>query len=387
VSAPLPPAHLVRRVSGVRPESPYHRALGERAAWHDVHDPLGTNEEIGRRCADALRAILPAGWSFEGKRVLDFGCGSGRTLRHLIDEAAVAEVHGCDIDEPSIRWLHEHYAPRFQLAVNGEEPPLPYPAEHFDLVWAVSVFTHLTDSWSRWLVEIRRVLRPGGLFVATFAGSGYAVALADPPWCEEWDENRIGMNALLPAAPWEEGGPAVFHSRWWLAEHWGRAFEILETRADGLAAVPGLGQGILLLRKDERGDVTAAELEAPSDDPREFAALRHNRAQLAREIKGLAQQIDALGEHASALATERDHSEEWRRDAVRRFEDAQDAYRALRGEYEALERLHASHGSRHASDATAERRLAQVTSSRSWRWTAPLRAAGGAARRLAGRAR
>lgn len=328
MDSPFPPAHLVRRVSSVTPDNPYHVALSKRAPWHDVHDLVGTNNEIGRRCADTIRQLLPPGWSFEGKRVLDFGCGIGRTLRHFATDAEVAEMHGCDIDEPSIDWLRENLSPPFHFARTREEPPLPYGDDSFDLVWAISVFTHLTDSWSRWLLEVRRVLRPGGLFVASFSGRGYEVAIAGPPWNESWDEDRIGMNVLLPGNPWDVGGPAVFHSCWWLAEHWGRAFEVLEMRPDGLASVPGMGQGIVLMRNDER-PVTVEDLEAPSDDPREVVALVRNREQLAAEI-------GALRDLVAARERELADAKEWTRDAVSRFEDAQAAYQALRSEYDAI---------------------------------------------------
>jgi SAM-dependent methyltransferase len=302
-------------------------------SWLDLDEPLEAIEEIGRRCAGAVRNILPSAWTFEGSRVLDFGCGAGRTLRQFRNEAQVASFHGCDIDASSVEWLRQHWSPPFHVTVTGEEPPLPYPDEHFDLVMAISVFTHLTDTWGRWLLEIRRVMKPDALFVATFLGQGYGVTLAGPPWHEDWDEDRIGMNLLLPATGWDAGGPAVFHSRWWLEEHWGRAFEILELRPDGLAAVPGLGQGMLLLRK-RQGALTVAGLEEPGDDPRETAALRHNREQLAVEIRALAEEVKGLRRQAVTLAKERDDANEWRRDAVARFEDAQAAYRALRAAYD-----------------------------------------------------
>ncbi len=42
----------------------------------------------------------------------------------------------------------------------------------FDLIWAVSVFTHLAETWSAWLLELHRVLKPGGILLATFMGEG-----------------------------------------------------------------------------------------------------------------------------------------------------------------------------------------------------------------------
>ncbi|MCA1697943.1 MAG: class I SAM-dependent methyltransferase [Actinobacteria bacterium] len=54
----------------------------------------------------------------------------------------------------------------------GEIPPLPQPDAYFDLVWATSVFTHISDHWSAWLLELHRLLKDGGLLIATFLGRG-----------------------------------------------------------------------------------------------------------------------------------------------------------------------------------------------------------------------
>ncbi len=45
-------------------------------------------------------------WAWSGKRVLDFGCGAGRTLRHFVEEAQVAEFSGCDIHGGSVDWIN-----------------------------------------------------------------------------------------------------------------------------------------------------------------------------------------------------------------------------------------------------------------------------------------
>src|ERR1700722_20119899 len=111
-------------------------------------------DEIGRRTRDEIIARLPPDWSFAGTRVLDFGCGAGRTLRHFADKTAEAEVWGCDVDEPSIHWLNDHLCPPFRVFLNDQDPPLDHASSSFDLIWGISIFTHLTDNWSRWLTEL-----------------------------------------------------------------------------------------------------------------------------------------------------------------------------------------------------------------------------------------
>ena len=51
-------------------------------------------------------------------------------------------------------------------------PPLPFPDEHFDLVFNHSVFTHLdADYQDLWLEELRRITQPNGIVILTVQGS------------------------------------------------------------------------------------------------------------------------------------------------------------------------------------------------------------------------
>jgi SAM-dependent methyltransferase len=279
---PRPPVELAARV-------------GSRHA-----DDLDGFDEVGTAMRDEILAILPGGWSFDSKKVLDFGCGVGRTLRYFLAEAEVAEIHGCDLDEASIRWLDAHLSPPLRVFRCGPEPPLPFADGSLDLIWAISVFTHVSEAWARWLLELHRALRDGGLLIATFMGRGQSGDIAREPW----DENRVGMNVLYEGQPWEQGGPMVLHSPWWIREHWGRAFEVLTLREDGFVSAPGSGQGIALLRK-RAVTLTPSELErVDPSEPREVEALRHNIRQLHRESLAAREAIGRLqGELAAVRRT------------------------------------------------------------------------------------
>jgi ubiquinone/menaquinone biosynthesis C-methylase UbiE len=262
---PLPPLHLARR-AGI------------------TGNPLVNFDAGGLETKRSLLELLPDDWSFDGKRVLEFGCGAGRILRHFLEEARVAEVYGCDIDEESIAWLEETLSPPLHFFLNGEKPPLPQPDETFDLIWAQSVFTHLTDDWSSWLLELHRVMKRDGLVILTFVGRG----MQYPPWeWERWDEDRIGMNVVHYGQSWDLGGPQVFHSPWWLREHWGRAFEIVTLWESGFNFPHRreAGQGAVVMRK-KPVTLTREDLERINpDDSREILALQHNIEQLHFESK------------------------------------------------------------------------------------------------------
>ena len=100
-------------------------------------------------------------------RVLDFGVGWGRIIRFFWRDVGPENLYGVDVD-PEI--LQVCRATRVPGTLEPIQPGgrLPFPDGHFDLVFAYSVFTHLAEeAHLHWMTEIRRVLRPGGLFVGT----------------------------------------------------------------------------------------------------------------------------------------------------------------------------------------------------------------------------
>lgn len=242
--------------------------------------------ERGRRAVTSIERVLPGDWTWTDKRVLDFGCGAGRVVRHLHEAARTGEVWGSDIDPACIAWNSEHLDPAISFVVNGPVPPLSFEADMFDLVYALSVFTHIDQHWASWLIEMHRVLAPGGLLVATIMSEGMCEAVSGEPW----DESRVGMNVYECGQPWALGGPMVLHSPWWIREHWGRLFEVLEVRSRRFYEQSDAqmdDHGVAVLRKTGPS-VSVAELERidPSE-VREVTALRHDLLHLRAEVAGL----------------------------------------------------------------------------------------------------
>jgi SAM-dependent methyltransferase len=100
-------------------------------------------------------------------RVLDVGCGWGRTLRFFLRDVPASQLHGVDVLPKAIE-LSRRTNPWCQFSVVQPGTSTAFPDGAFDVVYMYSVFSHLSEPAHRqWLNELARLLRPGGLFMAT----------------------------------------------------------------------------------------------------------------------------------------------------------------------------------------------------------------------------
>lgn len=94
-------------------------------------------------------------------RVLDLGCGDG-TLGAI--KPGSSEVHALELDESRVQRL-VGYATAEQWDLDSDRP-FPFPNDYFDAIVAKDVLEHLLKPWNA-LSHVRRVLRPGGVVLAS----------------------------------------------------------------------------------------------------------------------------------------------------------------------------------------------------------------------------
>jgi SAM-dependent methyltransferase len=126
--------------------------------------------------ASAKEIVEWTGKYFEAhpKAVLEWGCGVSRIVRHLykfIDPKTI--VYACDINEAMIEWSKNNIN---NIAYSKIDyiPPTQYFLGQFDMVYAISVLTHIdTTQQKNWIIEIHRMLADNGIFLFTTHGSHY----------------------------------------------------------------------------------------------------------------------------------------------------------------------------------------------------------------------
>ena len=215
---PLPPRRLMVRVAGTADAEWFLRS--------------------GRAAYDAIAAHVPVA---DLDAVLDFGCGCGRVTRYW--ESFAGTVRGSDVSAKAVEWCRANL-PFAGFETNGLAPPLAFSDESFDLVYALSVFTHLTaDLQLAWRHELRRVLRPGGLLLITTHGRAYAPRLTE----DERARFEKGELVVRWGAVAGTNLCSAYHPEQYLRDTFADGFTFVELEPEGARGNPT--QDLVLLRR------------------------------------------------------------------------------------------------------------------------------------------
>ena len=109
-------------------------------------------------------------------RALEIGCGPGRLIKPL--SRHFGEIHGVDVSDEMIRMARERLreVPHAHVHATNGASLSQFADESFDFVYSYAVFQHIPsrDVVLEYMREVRRVLKPGGVFRGQFNGLPYA---------------------------------------------------------------------------------------------------------------------------------------------------------------------------------------------------------------------
>ena len=194
-----------------------------------------------------------------GSRILDFGCAAGRMIRCFKPVAEQHEIWGVDLSAARILWCQQYLGEWFRFFTSTTFPHLPFEDNYFDFMYAGSVFTHIGDLEDAWLMELRRILKPGGLmYITVHDNTTIDLFLSSPPghWLHDTPTRQQllaldtkkhytsqGYCAFMLSR--EPGNTQVFHDIDYLKHTWGRYLKIVGVypEAYGYQTAVVLGKG------------------------------------------------------------------------------------------------------------------------------------------------
>jgi SAM-dependent methyltransferase len=190
-------------------------------------------------------------------RLLDFGCGWGRLTRFFARDVAPGALFACDPVHEILDVCRDTGVPARLALCDFVPERLPFE-ERFDLVFAFSVFTHLSEpAHQACLQAIHASLEPGGLLVLTVRPTAYLDfceamrPLRGSPADDRSDEPRYLFvpHPADPDHPQFHGGEMTYGETVitlpYVRRRWAPAFELLEVSL----LTEDIYQVVLTLRK------------------------------------------------------------------------------------------------------------------------------------------
>ncbi|MBV9986909.1 MAG: class I SAM-dependent methyltransferase [Chitinophagaceae bacterium] len=190
---------------------------------------------------DWAMRYLPA----SGNRVLDWGCGAGRIIRHLPEIWEGNQYYGCDPNREMIGWDRLNY-PGIDFSLTPHFPPMDYENGRFQFVYGFSVLTHIDKAAQQaWLMEIHRILSAGGIYLATTHGAAFTGKLAPR------EKKQLEQTGMLTQSYPRPGHRmlATYHTESAFRRLTGSLFEILEFHDGKKNPRKAGGQDLWLLKK------------------------------------------------------------------------------------------------------------------------------------------
>ncbi len=211
-SMPAPPLKFIKRVDGSESQNFY---LLKGAQNYREFQQL-----ISKHCQNQTISTM-----------LDWGCGSGRLTGFFLQYAAIDNIFGCDIDAEAAQWAQQNF-PQGKFDAIPLHPPTQYDDQQFDLIISFSVLTHLDrENQIAWLKEMKRILKPGGTFIATIHGVSAAKVILPPEEVKLLEKEGIHdatRDTVLEDVAPDDYYRACFQSKDYTINQWSRYFDIVD---------------------------------------------------------------------------------------------------------------------------------------------------------------
>ena len=225
---PLPPPELIALVTGMPQVQPFY--------WSGL---------LGARCIKGL--LSKNGFAINRfDAILDFGCGCGRVMRHW-KTLNGPKLFGTDYNPYLIRWCQDAF-PFAHFSTNELSPPLAYADGRFDLIYTISIFTHLEEALqSAWMAELSRLLRPGGILYLTVHGSTRIQSLPSA------QQQQFAAGQLVVCRPELSGSNhcATYHPEAYVRDMLAKDLQVIDFIPGG---AKDANQDVFLLRKPPDGN-------------------------------------------------------------------------------------------------------------------------------------
>lgn len=207
----------------------------------DAKDFVERGTRLFEKIEQAIKDYLPAK-PISHMQILDFGCGVGRIALPFFYKYR-RPTRCVDLSVKAIRYL-QSVIPDARPHVSRKKPPLEFYADGlFDVVYSVSVFTHLEPTKAEaWLRELHRVLKPGGLaLISTSSHSQLERHHANKERKKLWHDvtvEQFERDGIVFRGTEMKGMGGIYgctiHTPEWVKENWGKVFDFRETRVRAL---------------------------------------------------------------------------------------------------------------------------------------------------------
>ncbi len=181
----------------------------------------------------------------KNKKILDWGCGPGRVIRHLPEVIGNnCEFFGTDYNKKSIDWCSKNLK-NISFNLNALDAKLVYSDNFFDVIYGISIFTHLSEQLHyEWYNELYRILKPNGIMFLTTQGDNFKVKLT------ESELTKYNANELIVRGNVKEGHRtySAFHPKGFMLNLF-ENLEVLEHIENKPESGKWLPQDIWILRK------------------------------------------------------------------------------------------------------------------------------------------